>query len=182
MARDRADVIPLLGEVFRLYGFEGASIARITAGTGLGKGSLYHFFPGGKEEMAEAVLAEIRDWFETRVFRPLHRDSPPAALERMFDEVDSYFHAGQRICLVGAFALDDSRDRFAAAIAGYFSDWLAALADCLQRSGAGPEEARRIARQVVAGIQGAIVMTRALDDSAHFSAILSTLREISRRD
>ena len=54
---ERADVLPMLGEVFREHGFEGASLAAITARTGLGKGSLYHFFPGGKEEMAAAVLA-----------------------------------------------------------------------------------------------------------------------------
>ena len=49
---EREDVIPLLGEVFRTYGFEGASLARISEGTKLGKGSIYHFFPGGKEEFA----------------------------------------------------------------------------------------------------------------------------------
>ena len=52
---ERADALPALGEVFREHGFEGASLALIGERTGLGKGSLYHFFPGGKEEMAAAV-------------------------------------------------------------------------------------------------------------------------------
>ncbi|HKX35432.1 MAG TPA: TetR/AcrR family transcriptional regulator, partial [Rhizorhapis sp.] len=47
--KERSDIIPVLGEVFREHGFEGASLAIISARTGLGKGSLYHFFPGGKE-------------------------------------------------------------------------------------------------------------------------------------
>ncbi|MDU6377660.1 MAG: helix-turn-helix domain-containing protein, partial [Bradyrhizobium sp.] len=47
---ERADVIPLIAEVFREFGFEGTSLSRITEKTALGKGSLYHFFPGGKEE------------------------------------------------------------------------------------------------------------------------------------
>ena len=51
------------------------STPAITAGTGLGKGSLYHLFPGGKAEMAAAVLAEIDAWFEAAVFAPL-RDRP----------------------------------------------------------------------------------------------------------
>jgi len=55
---ERGGVVPLLAEVFRTYGFEGASLARIAEGTGLGKGSIYNFFPGRKEEMADAVLAE----------------------------------------------------------------------------------------------------------------------------
>src|SRR3954469_22668198 len=56
---ERAAVLPVLGEVFREHGFEGASLSLIGERTGLGKGSLYLFFPGGKEEMATAVLAEI---------------------------------------------------------------------------------------------------------------------------
>ena len=40
---EKDDVIPLLAEVFRTYGFEGASLARISEGTRLGKGSIYHF-------------------------------------------------------------------------------------------------------------------------------------------
>ena len=46
-----------LGEVFRAHGYEGASLTLITQATGLGKGSLYNFFPDGKEQMAAEVLA-----------------------------------------------------------------------------------------------------------------------------
>ncbi|TMV66254.1 helix-turn-helix transcriptional regulator, partial [Thioclava sp. BHET1] len=59
LIRERADVVPLLAEVFRDCGYEGTALSKITAATGLGKGSLYNFFPGGKEEMAEAVLAHV---------------------------------------------------------------------------------------------------------------------------
>ena len=45
---ERNDAIPALGEVFRELGFEGASLSEITNRTGLGKGSLYHFFPARK--------------------------------------------------------------------------------------------------------------------------------------
>ncbi len=75
----REDVLPVLGEVFREHGFEGASLSVITARTGLGKGSLYHFFPGGKEEMGQAVLAHIDGWFETEVYAPLRDDADPRA-------------------------------------------------------------------------------------------------------
>ena len=61
---ERSDTLPVLAEVFREHGYEGASLSLISKATGLGKGSLYHFFPGGKEEMADAVLSEIDGWFE----------------------------------------------------------------------------------------------------------------------
>jgi len=59
MARDsteRHDVIPTLGELFRENGFSGTSLADITHRTGLGKGSLYHFFTNGKKEMAHLKI------------------------------------------------------------------------------------------------------------------------------
>jgi TetR/AcrR family transcriptional regulator, lmrAB and yxaGH operons repressor len=59
---DRSAAIPALAEAFREHGFEGASLAHLCEATGLGKGSLYHFFPGGKDEMAAAVLADVDAW------------------------------------------------------------------------------------------------------------------------
>ncbi|MDP4021610.1 TetR/AcrR family transcriptional regulator [Methylobacterium sp. NEAU 140] len=172
--RERAEAVAALAEVFRTHGYEGASLSAITAGTGLGKGSLYHLFPGGKAEMAAAVLAEIDAWFEAAVFAPL-RDGPDAAaaIRRMLRETDAYFRSGGRACLVGAFALDGTRDRFAARIGGYFAAWRAALAQALAR--AGRDAAADRAEHAVLAIQGALVLARALDDPAVFGRALARL-------
>ncbi|WP_137130699.1 TetR/AcrR family transcriptional regulator [Rhizobium sp. FY34] len=179
---ERHDVVPALGEVFRRFGFEGASIARITAHTKLGKGSLYHFFPGGKDEMAEAVLGHIRDWFETEVFIPLMQEPPAQAIESMFASVEQYFHSGRRICLVGAFAMDETRDRFSKAVGGYFQRWIDALGSALSRAGMTEIEAENVATEVVGGIQGAIVLARALDDDQRFTVIIKGLAQRCRMD
>ena len=52
----REEAIAQLSKVFRQYGYEGATLARLSAATGLRKASLYHHFPKGKEKMAAAVL------------------------------------------------------------------------------------------------------------------------------
>ncbi|RJF88208.1 TetR/AcrR family transcriptional regulator [Oleomonas cavernae] len=175
---ERADVIPALAEVFREHGFEGTSLALITARTGLGKGSLYNFFPGGKEEMAAAVLDEIDGWFEAQVYRPLREAADPArAIADMFTSVDAYFRSGRRVCLVGAFALSDVRDRFAARINAYFAAWGEALAEALVRAGRAQETARDQAEETVLAIQGALVLTRALDDPGTFERALRRLQE-----
>ena len=64
IAPDAENLLAVIAEVFRKHGYEGASLARIGQATGLGKGSLYNFFPCGKEEMAAGVLAHIVAWFE----------------------------------------------------------------------------------------------------------------------
>ncbi|MGH7727291.1 MAG: TetR/AcrR family transcriptional regulator [Vulcanimicrobiaceae bacterium] len=179
MVTERADALPALTEIFREHGYEGASLSLITEATGLGKGSLYHFFPGGKEEMVCAVLDEIDTWFETNVFAPLRTaPNPCAGVAQMMKAVEMYFRSGRRVCLVGVLALGDARDRFADRVRAYFSEWTDALADALIRAGRKRAEAAGLAEGFVAGIQGALVLARALDDARAFSRAIKRL-EIS---
>jgi TetR/AcrR family transcriptional regulator, lmrAB and yxaGH operons repressor len=176
---ERADLLPAMAEVFREHGFEGASIALISERTGLGKGSLYHFFPGGKEEMAAAVLDEIEAWFTTHIFAPLQWDSDAnSAIDRMFRAVVEYFDSGRKICLVGAFALAASRDRFAKRVRSYFRMWKQALAAALVRTGRHKPDADHLAEEVLAAIQGSLVLARALDDRTVFSRSVAKLRKV----
>ena len=175
---ERLDVIALVAEVFRELGYHGASIGDITQRTGLSKGSLYHFFPGGKAQMAAEVLAHVDRWFITEIYEPLERGDTASAIDDMWTSVDAYFRSGRRVCLVGAFALDETRDLFAAAIHEYFRRWIAALAKALRRAGADRKSAQSVAEEVVAGIQGALVLARALGDEKVFRRNLSGLKRV----
>jgi TetR/AcrR family transcriptional repressor of lmrAB and yxaGH operons len=172
---ERADVVPMVAEVFRDLGYDGATFSRIAERTGLGKGSLYHFFPGGKEEMAKAVLNEISSWFETHVFEPLRRDDPREAIAGMWQAVEEYFRSGKRICLVGAFALDETRELFSATIGAYFCGWIEALRDALMRAGYERVKATQDAEEAVLGIQGALVLARATGDGELFARSIHRL-------
>ena len=174
---ERRDVVPLLAEVFRENGFSGASLSRISAATGLGRGSLYHFFPGGKIEMAAAVLEEISAWFNDHVFEPLRRAQDPlAAVSTMFDALDAYFQSGQRICLVGAFVVSDALDEFAKELRGYFTRWRDTLAAAFVRAGRSRKNAVELADEVIGGVHGALILARALNDSAIFIRAIRHLR------
>ncbi|KQV27147.1 TetR family transcriptional regulator [Rhizobium sp. Root1203] len=174
---ERSDVIPSLAEIFREHGFEGASLSTITEKTGLGKGSLYHFFPGGKEEMAAAVLSEIDGWFVTQVFAPLRSaDDPRSAIARMCRSVSEYFRSGRRVCLVGAFALDNVRDRFIDQVRDYFAEWRCALAEALENAGCPQQDAVALAEETIAAIQGGLVLARALDEPGIFERTLERVQ------
>jgi AcrR family transcriptional regulator len=176
---ERREILRALGEVFRAHGYEGASLTLITEATGLGKGSLYHLFPGGKEQMAGEVLAEIDVWFELNIYAPLRDAGDPArAIAAMIAGVDQYFHSGNRICLVGLVALGAARDRFSQSIDNYFARWQAALAALLRRSGLSESLAQRRAEDALLTIQGALVLARARNDAGIFRRALS---ELARR-
>lgn len=175
----RDDILAALAEVFRAHGYEGATLALMTGATGLGKGSLYNFFPGGKEQMANEVLAAIESWFSDKIYKPLRAAADPAAgIADMYAATADYFRSGQRVCLVGVVALGASRDLFGDRVKVYFAGWVDALAAALRRLGNDKTEARRKAEQAVLEIQGALVLARAFDDPKVFSR---ALKESERR-
>jgi AcrR family transcriptional regulator len=175
----RDDILAALAEVFRAHGYEGATLSLITEATGLGKGSLYNLFPGGKEQMANEVLAAIDLWFNEKIYTPLRTAADPAkGIADMYAATSDYFHSGQRVCLVGVVALGASRDLFGEKVKVYFAGWVDALAAALRRLGDGNAEARRKSEQAVLEIQGALVLARAFDDPKVF---LRALKESERR-
>jgi len=174
---DRDSALPALAEAFREHGYEGATLAVLSNATGLGKGSLYNFFPGGKEEMMAAVLDDIDRWFTEAIFRPLEEVSDPAqAISSMFDVVSDYFLSGRRVCVVGSLGLNAAGEVFSARVRQYFARWIAAVARCLARGGVTASRATSLAEEAVSGIQGAIVLTRALGEEAAFRRVIDRLR------
>ena len=67
--RDR--IIVATNELFRRQGYNGTSLSQISKASGATIGSIYHFFPGGKEALAVAVVdatGEVyRELFESIV-------------------------------------------------------------------------------------------------------------------
>ena len=175
---ERDDLIPKLAEIFRERGFSGTYLSEITERTGLGKGSLYHFFPNGKKEMAEAVLDDVALWFEENIFLPLRKNKDAnTSIKNMFHQVDTFFYSGERICLMGAFALDETRDKFATEVHAYFADWVKSLAIALKQKGYEAKVAKETAEDVVASIQGGLVLARSQDNSKIFTRLLKRMQK-----
>ncbi len=56
MTATRDRIIVASNELFRRYGYNGTSLSQISAASGATTGSIYHFFPGGKEDLGVAVI------------------------------------------------------------------------------------------------------------------------------
>lgn len=170
---DRSDAVRALAGVFHKRGFEGGSLSVIQQETGLGRGSLYHFFPEGKTDMARAVLDQVGEWFEERIFIPLRTaENATKAVEAMSQGVADYFASRESVCLFAAITLGQEKDTFAEAVRTYFTDWVDALAGALRTGGLSPQEAADRALHAVAAIQGGLILARADGDYATFLRIL----------
>lgn len=170
---DRSDVVVALAGVFRRRGFEGGSLSVIQQETGVGRGSLYHFFPEGKTDMARAVLQQVSEWFEEKIFEPLRTATDPhRAIQDMSREVGEYFVSRERVCLFAAITLGEEQEIFAQAVRTYFTDWVDALAGVLRTAGLSREESADRALDAVAAIQGGLILARAYADDQTFLGIV----------
>lgn len=172
----KAEVLNRLTRVFREAGYEAATLSRLSQATGLVKASLYHYFPGGKVEMASAVLARADQWLEQRVLAPLSGPGTPAArLEAMAAALDDYYAGGRDGCLLGLLSQGDARDLFQDHVRASLQRWAEAIASLLIEAGLPDELARERAEDAVIQVQGALVVARGLGSTAPFSRTVSQL-------
>jgi AcrR family transcriptional regulator len=170
-------LIAALTRVFTDVGYEGASLARLSAATGLQKASLYHRFPGGKRQMAEEVLDAAAAWFGTHVIAMLGSDAPPAArVAAVAEALRTFYEDGQKACLLNMLSSPRNEDGpFASRIAAMIAALLSALAAVAAAAGHDPDAARTRAERTLTLLQGSLVLARGSGSTAVFRRFLSTL-------
>lgn len=169
-------VVMQLVSVFRQYGYEGASLSKIAEATGLGKASLYHYFPRGKEEMAKAVLAHLQTWRENHILANLRQATPPKErLVAMTQAMIEAYAQGKQSCLFSVLSMGDAKPLFAPQIQPALTELLSAIAAVLQDAGLEPALAQERAEDAVIQIQGSLVLARALDNTQPFLRVMASL-------
>ncbi len=98
----KEEIIDRLFTVFRDRGFEGASLADLSRATGLGKSSLYHYFPQGKEQMAEAVLARALALIDSAIVNAARAPEPlRLRLRKVAAALEQLYGGGRFSCVLG---------------------------------------------------------------------------------
>lgn len=176
MAIDKSAIVSKLVPVFRHYGYEGATLSRISKATGLGRASLYHHFPGGKQGMAKAVLNYLNEWFDATVLEPLRTDQVPLErLKAMSESLSRFYGNGQDSCILSTFSLGEGHDLFHAQVEQALKTWVAHLTQVLTEAGLNAKEAKQRAEDAVIQIQGALVLTRGLSRAEPFERTVQQL-------
>lgn len=168
--------IPCLLRLFRQHGYDGATLSKISKATGLGKASLYHHFPGGKDQMVTTVLDYLEQALEKNILQPLQSEGKATArFERMCQSVSNLYEGGRQPCLFAILLLGSARDIFQAKVRQLLQIWIDEIAKVLREEGLEPSLARQRGEDAVIAIQGALILAQGLDDLAPFKRILQEL-------
>ncbi|MEI2580177.1 TetR/AcrR family transcriptional regulator [Scytonema sp. PRP1] len=170
--------IPYLLRLFRQYGYDGATLSKISEATGLGKASLYHHFPGGKDEMVEVVLDYLECWLDQNVVQTLNsRGEPLSRLQHMCDHVNEVYEGGKQPCLSAILLLGSARDVFHDRVKAIYRVWIDAIATVLIECGMNEGLAQQRAEDALTAIQGSLIVSQGLDDPSGFVRVIQHLSE-----
>src|SRR4051794_6824400 len=127
--------------LFRERGVHGTSFADVLERSGAPRGSLYHWFPGGKAELAEEATRYAGELIAAGLAAALEEKDPAQAVQgfaRLYRRLlrDSDFAAG---CPIVSATLEGDRSPAARdAAAAAFARWRQLLTDAFERRGLEP--------------------------------------------
>ena len=155
------------------HGYQAMSFTTVLERSGAPRGSIYHHFPQGKDQLVAAAVELAGE--RAVAMLDAHAGRPAGevldAFVRLWRAVLEYSSYGAGCSVLAVAVSADSADLLARA-ASVFTSWRDRLAELLVLGGVTPGVAPAVATTIVAATEGAVVLCRAqrsmtpLDDVA----------------
>jgi TetR/AcrR family transcriptional regulator, lmrAB and yxaGH operons repressor len=159
-------------------GLQATSFSEVLSLTGAPRGSLYHHFPGGKDELV-GVAVDRAGEILTDAMQGVAGQPAEAVVERFLAIWRAVLTRSQ--CTAGCAVLavtvaTDSSELLSHATA-VFRTWRDRLSDLLRQGGLTADAARRFAMMTIASAEGAVVLSRADQSMEPFEVVARQLME-----
>jgi len=185
MADTKTRIVVKSGELFRRHGYVGTGLKQIAAEAAAPFGSIYHFFPGGKQELAAEVIRRSGQMYEDLVMGVLGRaDNAVDAMRVGFGAaaqllVETEYADACPIAMV-ALEVASTNEALRAVTAEVFASWTDAGAGVFVGWGFPPDVARRLSVAFILALEGAFVLARTLRDTEPLEVAAATMIDTIR--
>ena len=181
MRPQKVDDEALLNSLFavlRAKGYNGSTLNDFAKASGLQKPSLYHRFPGGKEEISSCVLNFVHQWIEQNIYDLLMDKTIPTnhRLKSVIKNINAVYNDGDSICLLRALSMDAGIKVFGAQIKDGMGLWIKGFTNLGEDCGHPKNVAKAMAYQVLINIQGSLVVSKGLGSTGPFKAALRSIK------
>jgi TetR/AcrR family transcriptional repressor of lmrAB and yxaGH operons len=173
----RQRLLKAAGDLFRRQGYNATGLSQILAEGQAPKGTLYHHFPGGKEQLgAESVAAGAAE-LGALIESVLNAAPDP---QSALDQIAELFAAGlegsgfREGCPVATVALEAAADSepLRVVCAQAYQSWIDLLAAAFGRWGVSEVEREGLAVTALAAVEGALLLARVQRDVAPLRAVI----------
>jgi TetR/AcrR family transcriptional regulator, lmrAB and yxaGH operons repressor len=180
----KARMITAARRLFRERGYLGTAFSDVLAESGAPRGSVYFHFPGGKEELGtEVAIAHGADTI-AQINRAAARAGTAGELLAAFlgRARDHLVTTGYREgCAVAPIVVEviPGSTELSRTVRRGFQDAIGALAARLAERGVEADRADSLAATAIAGLEGALIVSRATQSTAPFDAMIAELSQVA---
>lgn len=180
--RSRAALINQAGQLLRRQGYAATSVQQVLSESGVSPGSLYHHFPDGKAQLAQAVV--VAAGADVNLILAKHLANYPStvsALEGWFDILGAALDDDPRDgCPIAPIALEsvNREPDLRAASAEAYASWVHTIQERLSLDGWQAEEAGETALAILSLMEGALLLSRTAADRRALNAAKHGVRRL----
>lgn len=151
--------------LFRRQGYASTGLQEILAQSGAPKGSMYYYFPEGKEALGAAAVEMAGDLMLEMLTDLTTRHATPRAFLQAYCRTmagwmkESDFRSGSPVTTTLLETVPKSRP-ITAACQQAFDAWIDAVASVYVKAGTPAREAKSKAQLIVAAMEGALILAR----------------------
>jgi AcrR family transcriptional regulator len=181
----RERMILAAAKLFRTQGVTGAGMRAIVESANAPRGSLQHYFPGGKDQLVTEALHFAGDFAGRRVTTLLERmdDPTPGKLYAALvgEWRDLYLRDGfAEGCPLAAGAVDTaaSSASLRAAVSEGLDRWQRPLEAALRQLGVPRARAPHLATLMMVGLEGSLILARSREDAEVIDTVIDELRPL----
>lgn len=167
MANTKDRIVDASAELFRRHGYTGTGVKQIVNEAGAPFGSLYHFFPGGKEELGEEVIRWSGQMY-LQLFATIAAEAPdvPTGVRAFFSGAAATLRETDYAdaCPIATVALEvaSTNEPLRRATADVFETWIDGATEYFSRAGIPRDRSRELAISMLCLLEGAFVFSRAM--------------------
>jgi AcrR family transcriptional regulator len=162
----KSRILDATAELFMRYGYTGTGLKQIVADANAPFGSLYHHFPGGKQELGVEVIHRSGAMYLELVMGIVDAaPDPVSGVRDCFSGAAEVLRATDYAdaCPIETIALEvaSSNEPLREATAQVFESWIVGASARFRAAGVDEQSARELAIMLITLLEGAFVLCRA---------------------
>lgn len=181
--KTRQQLVETTSRLLERQGYHGTGLNQIVRESGAPRGSLYYYFPEGKEALVAAAIAEQGDRmrrFASTILSEIEDavEAVDQVVERLIEFFSVSEHCGGAPLAAVALETSASSTRLRTTCADAYKGLIDAFAQKLTQAGYPLQQAQALATTVVASIEGAVILSRTQQSTSPMEQVRAALRTL----
>jgi TetR/AcrR family transcriptional repressor of lmrAB and yxaGH operons len=180
--RTRKKLVDATASLLRRQGYHATGLSDIVEESGAPRGSLYFYFPDGKDELARAALQQSGVEWRARI------ESAVAGAQNLGAAIDGVIKlladdleasSWQNGCPVAAVALESTSPIVRQTIEAHYTTWQQTISDRIAGFGVPRPAAAQLATVALAAVEGALLLAKVERSRAPLETVGAALRAMA---